>query len=358
MFVSKFSTDSDPESSTDFSTILYDTDDFIKSLSNALRPDGILVTQLGENFYYESPGFHHTIKKIEFDFMQNLIEHGFGRMEDYTEAHGGFSADWKYKILFKCGECSYSRWHNNQASVDLEIKKRSMKCINECSLFKFFDGATMMGYQYVSRVNEDVFCRDVPQKLPNRQEWCENRHGYDPERNHVSLNTPQNDTKFEMSSVGEGSVDGVEMMPSLLTNYSYVGLDVSTQNIQILPATTRLIRQMSNESNLFAKKRRNMFVSLFDSFGAPCLYWGSSCYFISLRLLMTPSNSYTNIELSTNNVFAILIREGLFPNISTSLDTVIYNPYISRNHLNFQWIYEMMTSIGSRNQDSNVITPQ
>ena len=90
LFILNLFSCSDPESSTEFSTVLYDTDDFMKSLSNALRSDGILVTQLGENFHHDSPGLHYSAKKIEYDFMQNLIEYGFDRMEDYTEAHGGF----------------------------------------------------------------------------------------------------------------------------------------------------------------------------------------------------------------------------------------------------------------------------
>jgi hypothetical protein len=93
----------------------------MKALSNALRSDGILVTQLGENFYHECPGFHYSAKKIEYDFMQKLRRFGFDRMEDYTEAHGGFLGVWKYKIIFKCRRCSYSRWHATQANVELEM---------------------------------------------------------------------------------------------------------------------------------------------------------------------------------------------------------------------------------------------
>ena len=322
------------------------------SLSNGLRSDGILVTQLGENVYLDNSGLHYSVKKIEYDFMQNLIGHGFDRMEDYTEAHGGFSAEWKYKILFKCGECNYSRWHSTQASVELEIKRRTMKCIDDCTLFKFFDGATMMGYQYVSRVNEVVFCRDAPQKLLDRKElWCENRHGYDTELKHISPYALQNNTKFVMPGAEEGIADLVEIIPSLLANFSYIGLDASSQNIMILPANANLIRQMSNESNTIddqdtTQKKWNLFVSLIEDFSIPCIYWGSSCSFISLRSLMAPSNVYSNIDWGIHSdSLATLIREGVIPNIS-SLDHVIYNPFISRSHLNFQWIYEMMKTEG------------
>jgi hypothetical protein len=320
----------------------------MKALSNALRPDGMLISQLGENFNYDSSGLHYSVNRIEYEFMQNLIEYGFDRMEDYTEAHGGFSAEWKYKILFKCGECHHSRWHRNQALVELDMKKRSMKCINDCNLFKFFDGATMMGYQYVSRINEAVFCRDIPQNLPDRPElWCTNRHGFDPEVKHVSLYTIQNDAPIETSNGFDSLIHAAEIMPSFLSNFTYVGLDASAQNILIVPATTGIIRQMSSASNRIdipniTQKQWSLFESLFDRFSVQCAYWGASCYFVSLRLLLMSMNSPTSKELQINNSFPMLIREGLLPNITSSLDTVIYNPYISRNHLNFQWIYDLM----------------
>ena len=170
------------------------------ALSNTMRFDGIIVTQLGGNFYYDCPGFHYSVGKIEYDFMQSLTRYGFDRMDDYIEAHGNFLGVWKYKILFKCAKCNYARWHATQASVELEIKKRSMECVNECNLFRYFDGSTMMEYQYSSRANEAAFCRDLPQKLLDRKDlWCESRHGYDPELHHIKLYEPHKFTEYELS---------------------------------------------------------------------------------------------------------------------------------------------------------------
>jgi hypothetical protein len=303
----------------------------MKALSNALRRDGILISQLGENFQFHNPGLHYSVKRIEYEFMQNLIEYGFDRMEDYTEAHGGFSAEWKYKILFKCGECHHSRWHRNQAMVELDIKKRSMKCINDCNLFRFFDGATMMGYQYVSRVNEAVFCRDVPQNLPDRQElWCENRHGYDPEVQHFQTKALPN--HFNLS---DGKVEDFPF---------YVGLDMLTQNIVIPPMTTNLVQIVTNASSStpIHQLKPQLWNVILENYCTPEPYLGSSMCFVSLRLILLAANHFINGTVPWTVGNHSDVRRAEFQKIMSPFKSNIYNPYVSRNHITLQWITDMM----------------
>ncbi len=201
----------------------------------------------------------------------------------------------------------------------------------------------MMGYQYVSRVNEDIFCRDVPQKLANRSDlWCENHHEYDSELNHAHWHSLQNQAEFEVTDLGHENTDLVGMAPSILTNFSSVGLDLSAHSFVILSETTNLLERMTNESRSMnghsaPTTQWDQLNSFTNRFGVPCMYWGSSCQFISL---------HSPIELSINDYFAILSEE-ILPNFSSTLDGVVYNPFISRNHLTFQWIRDMrMTSTG------------
>jgi hypothetical protein len=354
---------SDPESSTEFSTVLYDTDDFMKSLSNSLRPDGILVSQLGENFMHHHPGLHYTPKIIEYEFMQNLIEYGFDRMEDYTEAHGGFLGVWKYKILFKCAKCTYSRWHTTQALLELEMKSRSMKCINDCNLFRFFDGATMMGYQYASRVNEVIFCRDLPQKLPDRKDlWCDNRHGYDPELKQYDTHKLYNHTTSDILEGNEGTSGLFAILPALLRNRSYVDLQEATQNIIIPPTTTNAIRLFTTKllsanftNNPIILNRWKLWNTVLEKFCTPCRYLGASSFFVSSFLLKRSmyTNSTLNWTVSEDPVTSFLLTQS----VPSSLEPVIYNPYVSRNHLNFQWISDLMLmTISSTSHDHKMIT--
>lgn len=273
--------------------------------------------------------------------MQNLIEHGFDRMEDYTESHGGFLGEWKFKIVFKCGKCTYSRWHSTQASVELDMKKRSMKCITDCNLFQYFDGATMMGYQYVSRVNEEIFCRDFPQKSSNRSDlWCENHHGYGSEMNHANWHSLLNQTQFEVTDLGHENADLVGgMVPSKLSNFSSAGLDLSAHSFVILPETTNLLDRMTTKSRSMNSQSSattpwDQLNSITTRFGVPCIYWGPLCRFINL---------HSPIELSINESLALLSDE-ILPNFSSTLDDVVYNPLISRNHLTYQWTRDMRTT--------------
>ena len=303
----------------------------MKSLSNALRFDGLLVSQLGENFVVNGPGIHYTAKRIEYDFMQNLIKRGFDRMEDYTEGHGGFLADWKYKILFKCGKCTYARWHATQANVELEIKKRSKKCVNDCNLFRYFDGATMMGYQYVSRVNEAIFCRDLPQKSPERKDlWCENRHGYDPELKYIH-------DKYETLYASRGNDDAIETTSSLATNFGI--FDAITQNIILQSSTLDMIQLMSDHAFSYpiATNRWGMWKTLRENYCTPFAYMRSSSCYISLHILPRTTNSYANDTFHSN----IWDSLGMFQNVTSPLQTAVYNPYISRNHLNLQWMSDL-----------------
>ena len=240
------------------------------------------------------------------------------------------------KFYSNARKCSYSRWHTTQANVELEMKKRSMKCVNDCNLFRYFDGATMMGYQYVSRVNEAIFCRDLPQKLPDRKElWCENRHGYDPDIEHVPA-------EFEMLDTGT-----VAMMPSLLTNMSYAGLDVLIHTIVVPPLTSILIQLMSNVSlsDITIMYRWELWKTLLEKHCTPCMYTRSSFCFASLSSLQMATNQYTNATIdwtSTHN--------------ASVFEAVIYNPYISRNHLNLHWMTEMtLMAMSAAKQDNDMI---
>jgi hypothetical protein len=287
---------SDPSATTAFSDILYSNDDFLTSLSNALHKDGILISQIGEADGIQSPGVHFSSKVTEYEFMELLKKQGFEKMEDYNEGHGGFLAVWKYKIAFKCANCTYSRWHSNQAMIDWEIQRRSMDAVvngSQDSLFRYFDGATMMGYQYPTRVDEEVFCRDVP--IP---EWCHHGHGWDPERIHVNSAT-------------------LEVRP-------------------LTPATTVTMQQFT-EGGIEVNTRGTMLDAFLSGYGYKSNYFGQSSYFVDSSILSIVNHGCR----STSNLQPVCTLYACFNETPTSdefqkmFESVTYNPFISRNHLIF-----------------------
>ena len=112
----------------------------------------------------------------------------------YDEMHGGFMAPWTYIIAFM--DYYDSNWMLGEASIDLELRRRAVATNDGSDLpFRFFDGATMIGYQYPSRVREELFCRGEP-KPP----FCDLGHGFDPER----ANIPTSDFEVRRSAILNG----------------------------------------------------------------------------------------------------------------------------------------------------------
>jgi hypothetical protein len=61
-------------------------------------------------------------------------------------------------------------WNRNEAQLKHEIRKRSVQTKSGGSLFKFFDGATMMSYSRSSHNQDVIGCSQLPQ--PN---WCDQK---------------------------------------------------------------------------------------------------------------------------------------------------------------------------------------
>jgi hypothetical protein len=324
---------SDPESSTEFSHVLYNNDDFMLSLSNSLRADAILVSQLGENVGYASAGTYSPSKLIENEFIKNLIDHGFDRIEDYSESHGGFLANWHYKIIFKCSICTYRRWHNNPALIDVEMKKRSMKSVTDQPLFRYFDGATMMGYQYPSRVNEIVFCRDASQHQDENDILsCQSGHGYNPELYNIPLQDEltalNHSTNTHIVDSGGTVAHSGTQLAALSTNHSFISFDAITQSVIVMPTATNVIEEVMLESTMDHDivNRWSFWGTILNKYTSRCSYWGPSCVYVNLYGLIFDQNTeFVNHKLSE------VIR-----NVTSSVGSVVYNPYISRNHLNIQ----------------------
>lgn len=149
--------------------MLYKNPTFTDALNHALTEKGVLVAQIGMT---DDPGnpqreLYYSGQSL-VSFIDNLRGSGFSALTEYSEAHCAFMGPWTYLAAFKSVD-SVARWQASPAEVDLEIARRVSQPL------RFFDGATMQGYQEASRIAEDVFCLSNPTPA-----HCELGHGFDP----------------------------------------------------------------------------------------------------------------------------------------------------------------------------------
>jgi hypothetical protein len=111
-------------------------------------------------------------------------------------------------------------WFTNEAAVSLRVQRRSLQTVDGKSPFLYFDGATMMSYQYPSKQSEVVFCRREP-----TPEGCTGGRGYDLDR----INIPISALEVKQSSLGEHAGRGVFAKIDIPAS-SYVGLEESVHN--------------------------------------------------------------------------------------------------------------------------------
>ena len=226
---------SDPSSAVSFSDILYDNDEFANALTNALSADGIMVAQVGEEDDLDDPAKEYSKKQYEYKLMTHLQNHGFASVKDYSEAHGGFLGIWRFIIAFK-KRASLENWYANEAEISLQVSQRAVRTVTGESPFRYFDGATMMGYQFASRVSEEVFCRSVD-PVPT---LCEQKHGLDPSVENVPI------TDFEVRTSNIPNAGRGVFLKRPAKSGQYLASDQLVHSILVMPATTYYLRKMKN----------------------------------------------------------------------------------------------------------------
>ena len=82
----------------------------------------------------------------------------------YEEGHSKFLMAWTTLVAFKDVETK-KNWYRSAAEVELQLQKRILSRPSGESSLRYFDGATMLGYQLPSKGFEAVHCRqeNVPE---------------------------------------------------------------------------------------------------------------------------------------------------------------------------------------------------
>jgi hypothetical protein len=92
-----------------------------------------------------------------------------------TKASTGF-------VLATKDPSSRTHWFRNEAEINLDLAKRCVLGQPRESLFRQFDGATMMQSQFTSRVMEEAWCAansNRPTTVPDA--YCDLGHGFSPD---------------------------------------------------------------------------------------------------------------------------------------------------------------------------------
>lgn len=294
----------DPSSEVAFSDVLYNTGKVAAALSRALGDDGIIISQVGEDDFLYDPGSPISTKKAEQKFMSHLKNNGFTAAKEYSEAHGGFLGVWHYVVLFKDRK-SLANWYSNEAEIDLRVRRRGMKVKGASSTpFRYFDGATMMGYQFASRINEEVACRAFPQPA-----FCEQQHGFDP----FKENTPMSAFEVKQSLMPNGVQGLFAKQP--VSEGSYVAIEENVNAILSPPFTTKIIRSLYSHVEGDSRGSLSAYLS---GYGYGHDFYGM--YGMS-------------VDPSRMNFMNYGCNAAEIVSDTTQIDSSFYNPFIDRDHL-------------------------
>ncbi len=288
----------------EFSDVLYNNERLAAALSRALGDDGIIISQVGEDDFFYDAGSHISKKKSEQKFMSHLRNNGFKSVKEYSEAHGNFLGVWHYVILFKDRK-SLTSWYSNEAEIDLRIRQRGTKVKHSSSTpFRFFDGATMMGYQFATRINEEVACRGMP-----RPAFCELQHGFDP----FQENFPASALEVKPSLIPNGA-QGLFAKQNI-PGGSYIAIEEKVNAILSSPSTTKIIQSLGGHPQSDSLKPLATYLS----------QYGYGHDFYGMYGMSVDPNRMNFINYGCDSHGATMD--------STELESSFYNPYIDRSHL-------------------------
>ena len=253
--------DRDPQNAVDFVEALYGDGAFLNSLYNSLTDNGVLLTQVGEAVYINdvSETYPENYNYQRYMYEKGLKNQGFQVVMQYEEPRAGFDGIWSFYAAFK-NDSSRARWQMNEAQLNLEIRKRSIRMVETdgklleegemSNPFEVFDGPTMATYQHPSKAAQVVYCMRDPQPYgctTSIQDHLQDKAyyepmGFDPEIPNVSADN------FAVV-LGERG-DGTGLVSRVaIPEKSYLMLEQSIHDVRIAPTTSSIIESTSTTTS-------------------------------------------------------------------------------------------------------------
>jgi len=171
------------------------------ALSNALGQTGILVAQIGEAGYLDEPPMDLSKSTSFATLLRGLERAGFESIVEYEDFHGRFNSPWSYLLAMKDSDTRFN-WFANEAEFAFAARQRIFEPLGgQNSLLRYFDGATMITFQFNFRNQEEKWCRQDP-----KPDSCKSGgHGFDPE----IFNFPASSFDVKPSNVAPSAGRGV-----------------------------------------------------------------------------------------------------------------------------------------------------
>jgi hypothetical protein len=167
---------------------------FLESGFRALTLKGIWVGQMDAIVAVQSPEIDKFAR-----LMGRLERAGFQSLLDYAVQDNAVT---KSVIVALKDSDSRAQWFQNEAQFNLALATRLIPS-SSANMPLYFDGATMMQYQFTSRIVEEAWCRRRTGRNPimgNDYKWCQRGHGFSPDL----VNIPRSHLSVRPSTVANG----------------------------------------------------------------------------------------------------------------------------------------------------------
>lgn len=286
------------------------------NLSGMLSDDGVLAIPHG---VLES--------SIERKIIEALVTVGFEAVHRYDEFFQ--SSPLSFIVCFHNQE-SRALWFASAAEYHVRIQSRLVGTVSDdVPILHWFDEATMMNYQFPSRLVEDAFCSQ-----PEKPFMCDEGHGFDPEVPNAPISS---------FGVGRSLVPGAGRGIFFQTDVAkgtLIAAEESVYAILVYPTTTSLIHEMME----FLKPSEYLYYSsLFHTYlfgyGFAFEYFGEPGYLVDTGILtfinhgcngtqvMGEGEPLTSTELTVD-------PEHMPPELENyGTECHVYNPFIDRNNM-------------------------
>jgi hypothetical protein len=155
---------------------------------------------------------------------------------------------------------SRAQWFQNEAQVNLALATRLVP-ISADDVPLYFDGATMMQYQFTSRIVEEAWCHRRYQNATRNDVWCQHGHGFSPDL----INIPRSFLSVRPSAVANGGrgVYSTQRIPLGST----LALDDYVNQIFVPSATTDLMFLAANRFESVSSFWSTVYLGYIDGYG-------------------------------------------------------------------------------------------
>jgi hypothetical protein len=278
----------------------------------------VLVAQVGKaGRMNDAPREFARRSVLDVGVASDLQNHGFVKVRQYSEGHGGLMGPWAFMVAFK-DERTSERWFATEAEVDLATRERLLPLP-----LSYFDGSMMRSYAFPSRVAEENFCRTDPSPS-----LCGAGHGFDPER----PSAPASSHAMAHGSVNEAGSSAVALNECIPEN-TYVAIEESVNDVSVLPRARRLIQSSATGVQGSA---------LWDSLSAFIRGNGEPSFFVSSKIASAATRTVCNNRTggeeqqrapTMSEKTAPAPADDMFRHLSANLDRSVYDPFVDRNHM-------------------------